>query len=124
MAIDRGQYHFEDAGSWEAACRHIGVFVAWAAKRGLLELRDELAAITRAPTRYVIDHLDCSLLDDNLTDEGARFAQVAYRRFLREYNTTAVELDVEVYRVPERHPEITMHMERWLDAQLAAWREA
>jgi hypothetical protein len=33
MSIDRGDSHFEDAGTWEKACRHIALFLWWAVER-------------------------------------------------------------------------------------------
>jgi|SRR5580658_8908676 len=43
MSIDRGDPHFEDAGNWTKACRHIALFLWWAAERTLSS--DEVDAI-------------------------------------------------------------------------------
>ena len=123
MSIDRGKYHYEDAGNWQNACRHIGVFVAWAARQGLLDREQHPEAaetIEIDPTTYVIDKLDCSLLEDDLTAEGLAFASAEYNRYLREYNTCAVDLGLAVYTVPDH--KLDTYLFRWLDDQLASWR--
>ncbi len=56
MAIDRGDAHLDDAGSWEAACRHIAIFLFWAAERGLASDDHDAADVRADPIAYFISH--------------------------------------------------------------------
>ncbi len=121
MAIDRGDSHYDDAGSWERACRHIGLFLWWAAERGLASEDHELASLRANATQHVIDHCDTKLWDEDLTDEGNAFATSEYDAYLGEVSAYARTLGVGDYEVPEG--EVTKkHFFEWLDGRLASRR--
>ncbi len=120
MAIDKGDWHYEDAGSWEAACSHIGLYLWWMAERGLARQEHDPKEIAPAPATYVIKQLDTKLWEDDLSEEGARFAQLHYQGYLGELTRIAGALEKSVY-------DATPHDMRddafaWLDKTLRAWR--
>ena len=67
MSIDRGDSHYGDAKTWERACRHIGLFLWWAAERGLASEEHELEEVRSDPTAHFISACDTKLLDQART---------------------------------------------------------
>lgn len=121
MAIDRGDWHYDDAGSWEAACAHIGTFLLWAVERGLGGDDHEPEALRADPTRYVIGHCDTKLWNDDLSDEGVAFAESSYSLYLEELQRYANARSVNAYKL-EHGPEDREHFFGFLDELLASWR--
>jgi hypothetical protein len=122
MAIDKGDWHYDDAGSWEAACRHIGVFLLWAMERGLAGPdHTDLEAARADPAGYVIRHCDTKLWDEDFSDEGARFAESRYSLYLEELGRYAADLDIDAYQLPLTELKRD-HFFAFLDKQLEAWR--
>jgi hypothetical protein len=121
MAIDRGDWHFEDAGTWERACRHIALFLFWAAERGLAAPSIEAKAMAKGPTQYFIKQCDTKLWADDLGKEGNRFVVTEYDAYLKEVHARAAALGIDDYDLPEDR-ETAKHFFAWLDARLAAWR--
>ena len=121
MSIDRGDWHWEDAGSWEAACRHIGLFLLWAAERGLADDAHHPTAMRADPTKYFIGACDTKLIDDDLTEEGAAFARVAYTEYLSAYAKIAEGQGAPTYAA-EDTAELRLELFDWLDDRLARWR--
>jgi hypothetical protein len=121
MAIDRGDWHFEDAGTWERACRHIALFLWWAAERGLAAPSIEAKAMAKGPTQYFIKQCDTKLWADDLGKEGNRFVVTEYDAYLKEVHARAAALGIDDYDLPEDR-ETAKHFFAWLDARLAAWR--
>jgi hypothetical protein len=122
MSIDRGDAHFDDARSWEKACRHIGLFLWWAAERGLTSDEHDAEAMRAAPTTYFIGQCDTKLWDQDLNDEGNAFATAAYDDYLAEVSAYAQTLSIGVYDIPEGETTARHFFER-LDERLARWRE-
>ena len=58
MVIDRGDWHLDDAKTWERACRHIALFLWWAADRGLAGPEIDAKAMAKRPTTYFIKQCD------------------------------------------------------------------
>jgi len=121
MSIDRGDFHYDDAQSWERACRHIGLFLWWAADRGLASEDHHAEEIAPNPTQYFIGQCDTKLWDEDLTDDGNAFATAAYDEYLGEVGVYAEGLGVGNYEVPEGEA-TRKHFFDWLDARLATWR--
>lgn len=122
MSIDRGDAHFGDAKTWERASRHIGLFLWWAAERGLASDDHELTEVRANPTQYFIDACDTKLWDQDLTAEGNAFAQSDYGAYLDEVGAYAKVLGVGDYEVPEGAA-TTKHFFDWLDGRLAIVRK-
>ena len=118
MSIDRGDAHFADAKTWERACRHIGLFLWWAAERGLASEDHELSAVRANPTQHFIDACDTKLWDEDLTAVGNAFAQGEYGAYLNEVGAYAKVLSVGDYEIPEGLA-TTKHFFDWLDGRLA-----
>ncbi|MBX3252315.1 MAG: hypothetical protein KF901_34395 [Myxococcales bacterium] len=123
MAIDRGDSHFDDAGTWERACRHIGLFLWWAAGRGLASEEHDPSALAEDPTQYVISECDTKLWNEDLSDEGNAFAEAAYDAYLGEVSAYAKSLRVGDYDIPA-NAATKAHFSLWLDRRLDAWRAA
>ena len=117
MGYDRGDSHYDDAGSWEKACRHISLFLWWAAEHGLASDEHDLAEIREAPTAYFIERCDTKLWDDDLNDRGIAFAKAEYDAYLREVTAYAKRLGIGDYEIPENDT-TKNHFFAWLDARL------
>ncbi|MEO6951819.1 MAG: hypothetical protein ABI321_08390 [Polyangia bacterium] len=120
MSIDRGDSHFDDAGSWEKACRHMGLFLAWAMERGFAS-DDHEGEDASSPTEYFIGACDTKLTNEDLNDEGNAFVEAAYEDYLGEVNAYASSLGVGDYDIVEDEATKT-HFYAWLDARLGTWR--
>jgi hypothetical protein len=123
MAIDRGDYHLEDAKTWERACRHIGLFLWWAAERGLASEEHDAKAAAANPTKYFINSCDTKLWNEDLTDDGNAFAEAEYDAYLTEQGAYARALGVGDCEIPESAA-TSKHFFAWLDLRLAGWRAA
>ena len=121
MSIDRGDSHYDDAQSWERACRHIGLFLWWAAERGLASEDHDAAEAAKQPTQYFISQCDTKLWDEDFGDEGNAFVEAAYGDYCGEVSAYAKSLGLGDYEIPESAA-TTKHFFDWLDARLAAWR--
>jgi hypothetical protein len=121
MAIDRGDSHIDDAGTWERACRHMALFLWWAAERGLASEDHDPADIRTAPTKHFIDQCDTKLWNDDLSPLGNAFAASAYEAYLAEVSAYARALGVGDYDIPEASA-TTDHFFAWLDARLASFK--
>lgn len=122
MAIDRGDWHMHDAKTWPRACRHIALFLAWAAQRGLASPEIRAREIAKGPTAYFIKQCDTKLSTEDLTAEGNRFVRAAYTPYLKAVHAYAAHHELDDYEIPESKP-TERHFFAWLDARLAAWRQ-
>ncbi len=122
MAIDRGDWHFEDAGTWDRACRHIALFLWWAAERGLAGPEIDAKAMAKGPTRYFIKQCDTKLWDEDLGAEGNRFVKTNYNPYLEAVHAYAESHDLDDYEIPE-NAATAKHFFAWLDERLASWRK-
>lgn len=121
MSIDRGDSHFADAKTWNRACRHIGLFLWWAAERGLASDEVDAKACAKAPTKYFITNCDTKLWDDDLTTEGQAFAKAEYDAYLHAVAAYARTLGVGDYEIRESKT-TAKHFFDVLDKRLAAFR--
>lgn len=137
MAYDRVDWHSVDDFPadlpLENAGTHIGMFLAWAIQRGLEgELHrksagDDLARVrARRLTgrKFLIEHCDGKLWEDDLSDEGNAFARDYYEADLYDE-------DYEATFVKGRTPTIYHVKDTWrsfdriakvLDARFAEWK--
>jgi hypothetical protein len=123
MSIDRGDAHFRDAGTWTKACRHIALFLWWAAERGLSSSEVDATEMAAAPTRYFIDHCDTKLWDEDLTVEGNAFAAAAYNGYLGAVSEYARSLGIGDYDIPPDE-KTQMWFFGWLDRRFAMWKRS
>ena len=121
MSIDRGDSHWEDAGSWERACRHIALFLWWAAEHNLASEDHDPKVMAKDPTGHFIRMCDTKLWNDDFTEDGAAFAEEAYNEYLEEVEAYAQRLGVGDYEIPE-NAATQQHFFAWLDARFAAYR--
>lgn len=112
-----------DAETWERACRHIGLFLWWAAERGLASEDHEPGALRTNATKYFIEQCDTKLWDEDLTDEGNAFAESEYDAYLEEVSAYARSLGVGDYEIAECEA-TTKHFFGWLDARRSARGES
>lgn len=63
VSIDRGDSHFADAGTWQKACLHMGIFFDWAVRNGLGSADHTVhrERIRHTPTAYVLSACDAKL---------------------------------------------------------------
>lgn len=116
MAIDRGDSHFDDAGSWEKACRHMALFLWWAAERGLASEDHGVESLRKDATKHFIEQCDTKLWEEDLTDEGNAFAEKEYDAYLGEVHAYASKLGVGDYEIPEGEA-TKSHFFAWLDVR-------
>jgi hypothetical protein len=121
VAYDKGDFHFDDAGSWEKACRHIALFLYWASERGLTnpELHPDSKAIAKDPVQYFIGQCDAKLWNDDFSDAGNAVAEAIYDEYLGEIHAYAEKLGVSDYDVPD-NARARDHFFRWLDERVRA----
>jgi hypothetical protein len=122
MAIDRGDWHYEEAGDWQRACWHIGLYLWWAAERGLASEEISAKAAAQDPTNYFIRHCDAKLWDEDMNDEGVAFADACYRDYLKAVSAYAKQREVGDYEIPDDEQSRAWLFE-WLDRRLEAWRQ-
>lgn len=125
MAFDRGDSHYDAAGSWEKGCRHIALFLWWALERGLgsNEVNEiDVAEMAKAPTETFITHCDTKLWNDDFNEEGRAFATDEYEAYLGSVSARARELGVSDYEIPE-NDETKKWFFDWLDERLSSWRK-
>ena len=125
MAIDRGDSHYDDAGSWEKACRHMALFLWWAFERGLgnNEVNEiDLVEMAKAPTQTFITQCDTKLYNEDFNKEGQAFAADEYTAYLEAVTVRAGELAVSDYEIPESD-ETRKWFFDWLDKRLSIWRQ-
>jgi hypothetical protein len=121
VSIDRGDSHIEHAGTWEKACRHISLYLWWAAERGMASELHPVKAIAKNPTRHFIQQCDTKLWEDDLTADGNRFAELAYGDYCTEVSRYAASLGVGDYEIPE-NATTKDHFFAWLDARYEKYR--
>ncbi len=98
VSIDRGDSHIESAGTWNRACRHIAVFLWWAAERGLAAKRIDAKKIAKDPIKYFMSECDAKLWDEDLNDDGNAFAAARYDTYLRQIDQRGTALGFDGYR--------------------------
>jgi hypothetical protein len=93
------------------ALPRIGMFIAWAATRGLLSFRTQMLAapaLEQLSTRritgrtFLLDHCDGSLGSDDFSSVGAAFANAYYsEHFFNDYAAALTSDDLPVYGVAD-----------------------
>ncbi len=101
MAIDRIDWHWDsvtDASSedehLEKAGAHIGYFIEWAYKKGFAptdsEIHDvdeykEVIDSKKTGIQFFIENCDTKFWEEDLSEEGQKFAASAYDTYLADY---------------------------------------
>jgi len=102
MKYDDAEYYFlnfeTDALPNEAGATHIGMFMAWMILHELIseehrnysgEALAQVKARRMTGATFVIDQLDCKVLDDDLSDAGNAFAASYYEsQYAHDYMDT------------------------------------
>jgi hypothetical protein len=98
MKYDDAEFHDPDGNlEEEFAAAHIALFLRWCVERNLVSdfLKEESGAeLERARagaityTEFLLSQTDGKLVDQDLSEEGNRFAAAYYDDYLREYSTT------------------------------------
>lgn|GEM_PF-2830291 len=121
-SIDRADGHLEEAGSWNRACRHIALFLWWAADRDLAAPLTDVAQLRKSPVKYFTKECDGKLHPDDFTDDGAAFADAEYRAYTFAVEAYAKKLGVGDFLIPANKATQTYFF-AWLDARLKLWRK-
>jgi hypothetical protein len=121
MSHDRGDSHWEDAKTWERACRHIALFLWWAAERGLASDDHDPKVMAKGPTEHFIGMCDTKLWDDDFNEEGSAFATAEYEGYLKSVSAYAKSLGIGDYDIAENEA-TKQHFFELLDRRLTAWR--
>ena len=122
VSIDRGDSHLESAGTWNRACRHIALYLWWAADRGLAAKRIDGKAVAKAPVKYFMSHCDSKLWDEDFNEAGVAFAAARYDTYLRLIDSRAQELGIDGYRF-KLDVKTNAYFFGLLDGLLGEWRE-
>lgn len=109
--LDDVSWHMEAAGEPEdtaevRAAVHIGLFVAWAVRRGSWKGIPgpgpepvELVLTRRVTgTRFLLDHCDGKLFTAMLEEDAARYYE---KEFSRTYAAVLKDLELSEYQVPD-----------------------
>jgi len=121
MSHDRGDSHWEHAKTWERACRHIALFLWWAAERGLASEDHDPKVMAKGPTEHFIGMCDTKLWDDDFNEEGSAFATAEYEGYLKAVSAYAKSLGIGDYDIEENEA-TKQHFFELLDRRLTAWR--
>jgi hypothetical protein len=115
----------------EAAATHTGMFLAWALLEGLggdaFDAGDHERLEKRAvtPGRFFLDAGDGKLVDEELSEEGNRFAQAYFDlekgRYLHDYDAVLCRGYATAYHVPDTWENFD-RLKPMLDRRLAQWR--
>jgi hypothetical protein len=98
MTIDAVEYHLGDTADTEDdAAWHIGVFLQWCARNGMLAPGHAAAEAIADPARFLITKCNGRLERDDLTAEGNRFATHVYDRYLAALGDLADRHDLHDY---------------------------
>jgi hypothetical protein len=119
VEIDNGEYHMADAKNWEQACRHIGLFLWWAAERGLAAEAHHPAVLRCGATAHVLLQCETKLVADDLNEQGNVFAAAEYDNYLGEVHAYAGTLGINDYDLVEDDT-TKAHFFAWLDARREA----
>lgn len=98
----------------------MGLFLWWAAERGLASETHDVSEIRLDPTEHFISACDCKLWEEDLTERGNAFAQQEYGGYLDEVGAYAKVLGVGDYEIAQSEA-TTKHFFAWLDGRLAAF---
>lgn len=119
----------------EAGATHIGMFVAWCLLSGLAgdlfatDFPNELAALRErqiTPGAFLLDACDEKFVDDELNEEGNRFALAYYQGdpnpYLADYERLFGEDHPSLYGVPDTWESFEKLLPI-LDHRLQSWRD-
>ncbi len=136
MAYDCADWHY--GGDYpvgvppENGATHIGMFLGWAIKRGLVgdfhkeHSADAIAAVqdgAQTGRDFLMEQCDEKLTDEDLSEEGNRFAKSYYEsRYFEDYEACVGRGLASLYHV-EDCPENRAKVEALLDQRFAEWRK-
>ena len=120
----------------EAGATHTGMFVAWAFQAGLAgEIHTEdfpgdiprLTARSVTPGAFFLEACDGKFTDEDLTDEGNRFAGDYFDfdkgKYLADYEQVLSEEGLDIYSVPDTWENFD-RLKPVLDKRRSEWRAA
>ena len=136
MAYDRADWHyggdFPDDVPNENGATHIGIYLGWVIKRGLvgeLHVEESVEALEavrsgRSDGRtFLIEECDEKFTDEDLSDVGKRFTDSYYdETYNDDYIDTLDTDDAETAYHYENSPENQALMEAVLDQRFEEWR--
>jgi len=104
MAIDKIGWHLEaipddipEDKRWEKAGAHIGYFIEWAYKKGFVPTDPEIHAVDEYQKvinseinglQFLIENCDTKFWEEDLNEQGQKFAFFAYDAYLDYVGTT------------------------------------
>jgi hypothetical protein len=135
MHYDRADWHcggdYPEGLPLENAATHIGMFLGWAIKRGLIGVEhtahsaDAVAAVRDGALSgrdFLTQRCDERLTDEDLGDEGNRFTESYYEsRYFDDYEACLGGGLASLYHV-EDTPENQAKIEALLDQRFDSWR--
>lgn len=136
MAYDRADWHyggdFPEGLAPENGATHIGMYLAWAIKRGFTgELHLQHSAPAVAAVRegrmsgriFLIEQCDEKFTEEDLNDEGNRFTSSYYEAgYHADYAKCFGDAYPSLYHV-EDSPSNQLEVDGILDRRLAVWRQ-
>jgi len=103
MAIDRIDWHWDaivedipDDEHWERAGAHIGYFLEWSYKKGFAPTNPETHDVDeyqkvvnseKTGIQFLIENCDTKFWEEDLNDQGQKFASFAYGTYLDNLET-------------------------------------
>lgn len=136
MTYDRADWHYggeyPDDLPPENGATHIGMFLGWAIKRGLVgefhleESMESVEAVREGRMdgrQFLMDECDEKFWNEDLSDEGNAFAASYYdEQYIDDYMDAIDDPDSEAVYHFANSPENQAKVEAVLDKRLAAWR--
>lgn len=125
MTIDAAKFHSEAGpGTQESACWHIVTFLLWCAKQGMLAPRHSAEALENDPVGYFYNRCGGKLDGEDLTDEGAAFAEEIWKRYSDELADLSLAHELpSAYHFCEQEnaEELRGFLFEFLDEELEDW---
>ena len=120
VTVDKAEYHIEDAGTWEAAARHIALFLLLASRRGLTSDLVDKPALAADPVGYLLNDWDGALIGrDMLSERGRAFAVAHYDAYLETYAAAVSRLDGDGVYDDVDLAELVVELTPWFDERHA-----
>ncbi len=134
MADDKAKWHsdgdFPKDAPLENGGTHIGIFLAWAILHDMVseelqaKAREDLAAVRQrhmTGRTFLFRHLDGTLSEDDLNEQGNAFAKHYYKKYMGEFDRIVRKQFPTAYHIGDLWKNYDAIM-KIIDKRYAAWQ--